>query len=68
MKVVHLVEGHYFHVDWHLKFGGEKIEKLAPRSASTIREHILAFKVGNCFLQNLLRKPHRYFLKMIEDS
>jgi hypothetical protein len=56
MKVVHLVEGHNFHVDWHFKFGGEKLEKLAPRSASTVQEHRLAFKVDNCFLQNLMSK------------
>jgi hypothetical protein len=28
MKVVQFVEGHNFHVDWHLKFGGEKGENL----------------------------------------
>jgi hypothetical protein len=28
----------------------EKLEKLAPRSAATIQEHRLTFKVGNCFL------------------
>jgi hypothetical protein len=56
MKVVHLVEGHNFHVDWHFKFGGEKLEKLAPRSASTVQEQRLAFKVDSYFLLNLLRK------------
>jgi hypothetical protein len=32
MKVVHLVEGHNFHVDWHFKFWveiGEKLDGLA---------------------------------------
>jgi hypothetical protein len=56
MKVVHLVEGHNFHVDWHFKFGGKKLEKLAPRSASNVQEHRLAFKVDSYFLLNLLRK------------
>jgi hypothetical protein len=28
MKVVHLVEGHNFYVDWHFKFWVEKGEKL----------------------------------------
>jgi hypothetical protein len=56
MKVVHLDEGHNFHVDRHFKFGGEKLEKLAPRSASTVQEHRLTFKVGISFLQILLRK------------
>jgi hypothetical protein len=27
MKVVDLDEGHNFHVDWHFKFGEEKLEK-----------------------------------------
>jgi hypothetical protein len=28
MKVVQFVEGHNFHVDWHLKFGRERDENL----------------------------------------
>jgi hypothetical protein len=31
MKVVGLVEGHNFHVDWHFKFGEEKLEKPLAR-------------------------------------
>jgi hypothetical protein len=58
MKVVNLVEGHNFHVDWHLKFGEEKLEKLAPKTASTVQANRLTFKVGNYFLQILLdRQP-----------
>jgi hypothetical protein len=68
MKVVYLVEEQNFHVDWHFKFGDEKLEKLAPRSASTIQEHRLTFNVGNCFFKSLLRKPYIAFLKMIEGS
>jgi hypothetical protein len=34
----------------------EKLEKLAPRSASTVLEHRLTLKVGNYILQILLRK------------
>jgi hypothetical protein len=34
MKVVHLDEGHKFHVDWHFKFGVEKLEKLVARQSS----------------------------------
>jgi hypothetical protein len=26
MKVVNLVEGHNFYVDWHFKFGGENMK------------------------------------------
>jgi hypothetical protein len=64
MKVVHLVEGHNFHVDWHFKFGAEKLEKLAPRSASTVQEHRLAFKVDNCFLRKSVEQsPIKPFWK-----
>jgi hypothetical protein len=31
MKVVGLVEGHNFHVDWHFKFGEENCEKPLAR-------------------------------------
>jgi hypothetical protein len=56
MKVVQLVEGHNFHVDWHIKFWVEKHEKLAQRSRFPVHEHRLAFKVGKPPLQILLRK------------
>jgi hypothetical protein len=46
----------------------EKHEKLAPRSASPVHEHRLAFKVGKPLLQILLRKPHIVFLKKVEGS
>jgi hypothetical protein len=51
MKVVHLVEGHNFHEDWHFRFGEERHKKLSPRSASPVHEHVLAFKVGNNFFR-----------------
>jgi hypothetical protein len=56
MKFVHLVEGHNFHVDWHFKFGVDRHENLAPRSASPVHEHMLPFKVGNYFLQISVEK------------
>jgi hypothetical protein len=34
MKVVHLDEGHNFHVDWHFKFYVEKLEKFIARQSS----------------------------------
>jgi hypothetical protein len=34
MEVVHLDEGHNFDVDWHFKFGGERLEKLVARQNS----------------------------------
>jgi hypothetical protein len=57
MKVVHLVEGHNFHVDWHFQFRVEKLEKLVPRAGATVQANRLTFKVGNCVIQNLWGKP-----------
>jgi hypothetical protein len=56
MKVVHLVEGHNFHVDWHFKFWVEIGEKLDGLSAPPVHGDRPAFKVGTTFLQNPLRK------------
>jgi hypothetical protein len=40
----------------------EKHEKLAQRTVSPVHGHRLTFKVGNLFLQNLLRKtPYSLF-------
>jgi hypothetical protein len=62
MKVVQLVEGHNFHVDWHFKVWVEKHEKLAERTISPVHGHRLTFKVGNLFLHNLLIKtPYSLF-------
>jgi hypothetical protein len=36
MKVVHLVEGHNFHVDWNFKFWVEKLGKLVAKAGSTV--------------------------------
>jgi hypothetical protein len=57
MEVVQLDEGHKIHVDWHFKICVEKHEKLAQMSVSPVHGNRVAFKVGNLFLQNLLRKP-----------
>jgi hypothetical protein len=56
MKVVHLVEEHNFHVDWHFKFWVEIGEKLDRLTVSPVHRDRPAFKVGTTFLQNLLRK------------
>jgi hypothetical protein len=37
MKVVHLVEGHNFHVDWHFKVGVEKLGKVVARQDSLFK-------------------------------
>jgi hypothetical protein len=34
----------------------EKLEKLVPKTASTVQENRLTFKIGNSFLQILLGK------------
>jgi hypothetical protein len=56
MKVVHLVEGHNFHVDWHFKFWVEIGEKLDRLIVPPVHRDRPTFKVGTTFLQNLLRK------------
>jgi hypothetical protein len=56
MKVVHLVEGHNFHVDWHFKFWVEIGEKLGQPLVPPVHRDRPAFNVGTTFLQNLLRK------------
>jgi hypothetical protein len=56
MKVVHLVEEHNFHVDWHFKFWVEIGEKLERLTVPPVHRDRPAFKVGTTFLQNLLRK------------
>jgi hypothetical protein len=56
MKVVHLVEGHNFHVDWHFKFWVEIGEKLDRLIVPPVYRNMAAFKVGKTFLQNTSRK------------
>jgi hypothetical protein len=65
MKVVQLVEGHNFHVDWHFKFGVGKGEKLAQMTAPPVHWIWVAFKVDKPFVQNLMRKPHITFVKVV---
>jgi hypothetical protein len=36
MKVVHLDEGHNFHVEWHFKLGVERLEKVIARQNSLL--------------------------------
>jgi hypothetical protein len=62
MKVVHLVEGHNFHVDWHFKFRVEKLEKSVAKEGFTVQKSRLTFKVGIGVIQNLWRKtPYSLF-------
>jgi hypothetical protein len=56
MKVVHLVEGHNFHVEWHFNFLAEKGEKLGQLAVPPIHRDRATFKVGKPILQNPLRK------------
>jgi hypothetical protein len=54
MKVVHRVEGHNFHVDWHFKFWVEFGEKLDRPTVPPVFQNRPAFDVGTTFLQNPL--------------
>jgi hypothetical protein len=56
MKVVQLVEGHNFHVDWHFQFWVEIGEKLGQLAVPPVHRDIAAFKVWQRFVQNPLRK------------
>jgi hypothetical protein len=68
MKVVHLVEGHNFHVDWHFKFWveiGEKLDRLTvPLFSRTGRHSILARR--SCKIRG--EKHYMAFLKVVEGS
>jgi hypothetical protein len=56
VKVVHLVEGHNFYVDWHFKFWVEICEKLDRLAVPPIYWDMAAFQVGTTFLQNPSRE------------
>jgi hypothetical protein len=68
MKVVHLVEGHNFHVDWHFKFWAEKEEKLGQLAVPHVHWGMAAFSVGKPILQNPWRKHPRTFVKVVEGT
>jgi hypothetical protein len=68
MKVVHLVEGHNFHVDWHFKFWEEIGEKLDRLTVPPVFQNRPTFNIGTTFLQNPLRKHYMAFLKVVEGS
>jgi hypothetical protein len=50
MKVVYLVEGHNFRVDWHFKFWVEIGEKLDRLTVPPVFQNRPTFKVGTAFL------------------
>jgi hypothetical protein len=56
MKVVQFVEGHNFHVGWHLKFRVEIGEKCGQPTVPLVSPNKAAFKVWQCFVQNPWRK------------
>jgi hypothetical protein len=45
MKVVQLVEGHNFHVDWHFKFWKEIGEKLGQPPVPPVHRNMMTLKV-----------------------
>jgi hypothetical protein len=56
MDVVHLVEGHNFRVDWHVKFWVEISEKLDRLTVPPVFQNRPTFNVGTAFMQNPWRK------------
>jgi hypothetical protein len=52
VKVVYFVEGHNFHVEWHLKFGVEMCEKCKSTLLGTIHRRPENSQLGMRFVQN----------------
>jgi hypothetical protein len=53
---VYFVEGHNFHVDWHLRFGVEMREKVWSTPRVTIHRRPEICQLGMPFVHNWLRK------------
>jgi hypothetical protein len=56
IKVVQFVEGHNFHVEWHLRFEVQICEKAWSTLTSTIHQHLENRKVCMQFVHKWLRK------------
>jgi hypothetical protein len=56
VKVVYFVEGHNFHVDWHLRFRVEMREKAWSMPRVTIHKRLENSQLGMRFVHNWLRK------------
>jgi hypothetical protein len=67
-KVVHLVEGHNFHVDWHFKFWVEIGEKLGQLPVPPVHRDRPAFKVGTTFCKIRWEKHYTAFVKVVGGS
>jgi hypothetical protein len=56
VKVVYFVGEHYFHVEWHLRFGVEIREKAWSTPRVTIHRRPEIFHLGMQFVHKRLRK------------
>jgi hypothetical protein len=56
VKVVYLVEGHNFHVEWHWRFGVQMGEKCRSTPQVTIHRRPENSQLGMRFVHNWLRK------------
>jgi hypothetical protein len=56
IKVVQFVEGHNFHVEWHLRFELQICEKAWSTPSATIHRHLENLHLGMQFVYNWLRK------------
>jgi hypothetical protein len=56
VKVVYFVEGHNFHVEWHLKFKVEMCEKLKSTLLVTMHRCPENCRLGIGFVHKWLRK------------
>jgi hypothetical protein len=66
VKVVYFVEGHNFHVEWHLKFGVERREKCKSTLLGTIHWCPENSDLGMTFVHKRLRKRPYTFSKVVE--
>jgi hypothetical protein len=66
VKVVYFVEGHNFHVEWHLKFEVERCEKLKSTPWVTIHRRLENSQLGMRIVHKWLRKGHTPFVKVVE--
>jgi hypothetical protein len=66
VKVVCFVEGHNFHVEWHLRFEAQIGEKLKSTPQVTIHRRSENSQLGMRFVNNWSRKPYTAFVEVVE--
>jgi hypothetical protein len=68
MKVVHLDEGHNFHVDWHFKFWREKLENLVARQILLFAKPCWHSRLASLQFKFCAEKPHIAFVENVKGN